>query len=176
MKLSTIPFLFVTLYALTTGCKSKSSSDAEKLAKDIQSTVKKNSPGTVATSAEGYFMKAKIDGKEWNAAYMMPDESASSSYKTIHGETGETYINFMIWRNGIKLGMTDAFGEGNAPNLSVEGVSGFWGGKSGELKITRVDEKWLEGNFQFDATSSSEPGKTIRVTDGSFRVPLQNIR
>src|SRR5690349_13306012 len=102
MKLLLTFFLCCTLCASQSGCKSKSSSDAEKLAKDIQSTIKKSSPGTVATSADGFYMKAKIDGKEWEASGMLPDESASSSYKTIHGEKGETYINFMIWRNGIK--------------------------------------------------------------------------
>jgi hypothetical protein len=170
--------LSVTVISLTLGlisCKSKSSNDATQLAKDIQSTVKEHTPGAVATSETGYYMKAKIDGKQWNAAFMIPDLSETSSYKTVHGETGETYINFMLWRQGIKPGNTETLDDSHVANLSVEGLDGFWGGKKGEIKITAMTDQWLEGSFNFDATSSSDPGKTIAVTEGSFRVPTNNV-
>src|SRR5882672_1372983 len=49
-------------------------SDAKKLKADIQATMKAHTPGTIATSATGYYMKAKIDGKDWVAVSMMPIE------------------------------------------------------------------------------------------------------
>jgi hypothetical protein len=177
MKILAISFISICIVsAIIPACKNKSAGDAQQLAENIQSTVKEHTPGAVAASGTGYYMKAKIDGKQWAAAYMLPDESASSSYKTIHGETGNTYINFMLWRNGISNGKSEPIDDEHAANLSVEDVPGFWSGKTGEVKITTLDDKWVEGTFHFDATSQGNPGRTIHVTEGSFRVPAQNIR
>jgi hypothetical protein len=158
-----------------TGCKNKSNSGATELAKDIQSAVKEHTPGAEAVSATGFYMKAKIDGKEWVAAYMIPDESATSSYKMVHGENGATYMNFQLWRRGIETGKSIAFDDEHVANLSVADVEGFWGGKKGDVKITSMDEQWIEGEFAFDATSSSSD-KTIHVTEGRFRVRIPNSR
>jgi hypothetical protein len=54
-------------------CNSNSQTQAIKKAKEIQAVIK---PGTVATSPQGYSMKAMIDGKEWIASSMMPPEAA----------------------------------------------------------------------------------------------------
>jgi hypothetical protein len=174
-KLTTYFISMCVLAVISPACKNKGNADAQQLAKDIQSTTKAHTPGAVATSETGYYMKAKIDGKEWKAAFMIPDESASSSYKTIHGENGETYMNFMLWRRGIEPGKTTDFDDSHVANLSIAGTEGFWGGKKGIIKITTVDEQWTEGTFEFEATSSSSD-KTIHVTEGSFRVPTPNNR
>lgn len=173
MKKITISFISLGLLVLTIpACNNKKAENPEKIAKDIQSTTRQHTAGAVATTETGYYMKAVIDGKEWNASHMLPDESATSSYKTVHGEKGGAYINFQLWRQGMETGKTISFSEENAANLSVEDLKGFWSGKKGSITITTMDDQWTEGVFNFEATSSSNPGKTIVVTQGRFRVPL----
>ena len=165
-------FAIVTLLSFVLfACGSSAQDEAEDLASRIEETTKKNSPGTVATSESNYYMKAKIDGKKWVATHMMPDEDASSSYIRIHGENGGDYMNFQLWKQGAEPGKSFPFDEDHAANLSLEEDSGFWGGTSGQLEITKLDGKWMEGKFSFKATSSSSP-KTIDVTEGFFRVPF----
>lgn len=137
----------------------------------IQTTAKDNTPGAIATSGNGYMMKAKIDGRDWSASHMMPDDDVNSSYKMIHGENGGDYINFQLWKRGIEVGKKITFSDDHVANLSLENVSGFFGGKSGEVEITKMDEQWLEGNFHFTATTSSSD-KKVEVTEGQFRVAL----
>lgn len=174
MKKLTVSFISFSFFVLVIpACKNKNTTNPGKVAKDIPSVIKQHTPGSVPTAETGYYMSARIDGKEWRAAFMLPDENSTGSYKIIHGETGKAYINFMLWRNGIAPGKAELFTEDNVANLSVENVPGFWGGKNGQVRITGVFEDWLEGTFNFEATSSSSPGKTIVVTEGSFRVPMQ---
>jgi hypothetical protein len=174
MKIPGIPFLsLILLVLIASACKNKTATSATELAKDIQSAAKKQTPGTVPASKTGYYMNATIDGQAWAAAFMMPDDNASSSYKTLSGEKGDTYINFTLWKRAIAPGKSFPFGENDVANLSVEGVPGFWGGRTGEVKITSVEGEWLEGTFHFDANSAgSGSGRIIRVTNGNFRVPL----
>lgn len=64
-----------------------------------------------------------------------------------------------------------AFGEDNAVDLSTNDHEGMWGGRKGEMEITKVDNNWAEGKFYFTASSSSA-NNTIEVTDGFFRIPI----
>lgn len=152
-------------------CGSSVQDEAKDVSKQIQETTRKNSPGTIATSESSYYMKAKIDGKQWLASHMMPDEDANSSYIRIHGENGGDYMNFQLWKQGVELSKKFPFDDDHAANLSLEEDSNFWGGTSGELEITKLDGQWIEGKFAFKATSSGSP-KTIDVTEGFFRVPF----
>ncbi|MBC7829636.1 MAG: hypothetical protein H7122_17965 [Chitinophagaceae bacterium] len=152
-------------------CSGSAHDEAEQLADQIKETTKKNSPGTVATSESNYYMKAKIDGKNWVASHMMPDEEVNSSYIRIHGENGGDYMNFQLWKRGIESGKKFPFDDEHAANLSLEDDDGFWAGKSGELEITKLDGKWMEGKFWYKATSSGST-KTVEVTEGFFRVPF----
>ena len=158
-----------TVSFIIPGCGNSANDDAKQLAKQIKTTVKQNSPGTIATSESNYYMKAKIDGKQWIASHMMPDEDVNSSYIRIHGENGGDYMNFQLWKRGIEVGKKFPINEDHAANLSLEDDSGFWGGHSGEIEITKLDGKWMEGKFSYKATSSSSI-KSIEVTDGFFRV------
>lgn len=152
-------------------CGSSAQDEAKDLAKKIEETTTKNSPGTVATKEDNYYMKARIDGKQWTASHMMPDEDLNSSYIRIHGENGGDYINFQLWKQGVKAGKNFPFDEDHAANLSLEEEAGFWGGTDGQLEITKLDGNWMEGKFSFKASSSSST-KTIDVTEGFFRVPF----
>lgn len=160
------------LYFLSS-CGNAAHDNAKKVAKQIDEKTKQHSPGTVATSESSYYMKATINGKQWIATHMMPDEDANSSYLLIHGVNGEDYMNFQLWKRGIQPGKSVQFSDDHASNLSLESDDGLWSGRSGEVVITRMDGKWLEGIFSYSATSSSSPGKIISVTDGYFRVPFE---
>ena len=152
-------------------CAETSREDPSKIAEQVEQSVKKNSPGTIATSSGGYYMKAKIDGKEWVATHMMPDDDVNSSYIRIHGENGGDYMNFQLWKRGIELGRKFAFDDERVANLSLEEDAGFWGGKSGEIEIIKLDGKWMEGRFSYKASSSSS-AKIVEVTHGFFRLPF----
>jgi len=47
----------------------------------------------------------------------------------------------------------------------------IWGGRKGEMEITKVDDKWVEGEFYFTAIAS-ETDKTMEVTEGFFRISI----
>lgn len=160
--------ILVTTVCLLSACKNKQQSDAEKVMENIQATVKANSPGTIATSENGYYMKAKIDGKEWIASAMLPADNSDS--RRIHGENNGESIGFYVWMRGLEPGKKIAFAEGNAVDLFTNDDVGIWGGTKGEMTITKIDDQVIEGQFHFTA-STSRSAKTLEVTDGVFRMP-----
>jgi hypothetical protein len=160
--------ILVTTICLLSACKSKQQSDAEKVMQDIQATVKANSPGTIATSENGYYMKAKIDGKEWIASAMFPVDNSDS--RRIQGENNGEMIGFYCWMRGLEPGKKIAFAEDNAVDLYTNDDVGIWGGRKGEMTITKIDDQVVEGQFHFTA-STSRSVKTLEVTEGVFRMP-----
>ena len=171
MKQVFLIFCGALLLAAVAGCNS-AQSDAEKQAALIQKTIKENSPGTIPTSSTGYYMKAKIDGKDWSASYMMPYEDISSSYIYITGENEGDNISFQLWKQGLSVGKKLPFSEDDAANIMLKNVSGYLGGRSGFVEITKMDGKWMEGTFQISANSVNSPDKA-EITDGHFRVAMQ---
>lgn len=167
-----VSFVFCTVLLLigVVGC-SNAQSDAKKQAELIKETVKKNSPGSIATSANGYYMTAKIDGKDWAASHMMPDESTNSSYIRLFGEKGDDNISFQLWKKGLAVGKKIDFSENHAADLNLKDNPAFFGGRTGYVEITKMDDQWMEGTFQFTATSGSTD-KKVQVTNGRFRVAL----
>ena len=154
----------VILTASFASCNS-SKSEAEKVADTIKEASAQGSPGTKPVSETGTFVKATIDGKEWEAKRMMQDAPASSSYKLVYGEDDDITIRFSIWQP--KAGVTRKLGS--------DMVIDFWngdeilGGRSGEFTITRADEQWVEGTFHFTATQM-DSDKKYEITTGSFRI------
>ena len=69
------------------------------------------------------------------------------------------------------MGKKIVFGENEAVDLATSDDIGLWGGRKGEMEITKVDGDWAEGKFYFTG-SSSRSKKTIEVTDGFFRISL----
>jgi hypothetical protein len=161
--------ILCTAVCLLAACQSSSQSEAKKVAGDIESTLKANTPGFIATSKEGYWMTAKIDGKDWTASAMMPIDKSDS--RRIHGENNGEVISFSIWMRGLEPGKHYAFSENKAADLFTNDDIGMWGGRKGEIIITKVDDGGVEGTFSFTA-STSRSEKTLEVTEGHFRVPL----
>lgn len=162
----TLFILGISLIITLPACKNKSQSDASKQAKQVQSAIKENIPGTVATTGDGYTMKAKLDGKDWTATSMMPPEAASRIIGYMNGE----YIGLPYDRRYLAVDKKITFGEDNAVDLSTNDA-GILGGRKGEMQITKIDENWAEGTFFFTASTSGS-NKTVEVTDGFFRIPL----
>lgn len=164
----TLLILGISLVVILPACTAKPENDAAQPAGQSQPVTKEPSPGAVPTKEDGYYMKAKIDGKQWVAAYMVPDIDPRSNDKQIQGEDPGTTINFMIWKPGVKVGMKKEFKESHAANLFTG--DDIYGGRKGEFEITRADDQWTEGKFSFTATTSGS-SKIIEVTEGFFRVP-----
>ena len=150
---------------LISSCGNSDQSKALETAKDIQTVIK---PGTIATTTSGYLMRAKLDGKEWTATSLMPPDAAGRIIGYNNGE----YIGLPYDRRYLVVGKKITFGENQAVDLATNDDTGMWGGRKGEMEITKVDHNWAEGKFYFTATTSSS-NKTVEVTDGFFRIPVE---
>ena len=144
-----------------------SCSNATEQAKQVQSAIKKDMPGAVPTTATGYMMNAKLDGKDWSATSMMPPDVAGRIIGYNNGE----YIGLPYDSRRLVVGTKGVFGEDNAVDLATNDEESIWGGRKGEMEITKVGDGWAEGKFFFTA-ASSRSGKTVEVTKGFFRIPL----
>ncbi len=145
-------------------------SDAKKLAEGIQQAVKANSPGFVATSESGDYMKAKNGGKEWIPIANYPNDNSDS--RRIAGENNGETISFPIWMRGLAEGKKIEFSESKAADLFTNDDVGIWGGRKGAIEITKINDEVVEGKFYFTASTSSS-AKTLEVTEGFFRMPLK---
>lgn len=161
--------ILITMFCLSASCQTKQQSEAKKLADKITATAKENTPGFIPTSKDGYWMSAKIDGKNWTASAMMPVDKSNS--RRIHGEHNGESISFSIWMRGLESGKHLSFSDDKAADLFTNDDIGMWGGRSGEIVITKIDDKGVEGTFSFTG-STSRSEKTVAVTEGRFRVPL----
>ncbi|HEX8314475.1 MAG TPA: DUF6252 family protein [Flavisolibacter sp.] len=170
MKQSVSFFSLLTCIILV-ACNS-TKSEAEQQAELIQKTMKENSPGTLPTSENGYYMQAKFNGEDWSASHMRPDHDAQSGYKTIHGEKGDENITFQLWKRGVVLGKKIPFKEERMATLTLDdNEDGIYFGPTGEVEITKIDDQWMEGTFYFTGTTRTS-GKKVEVKDGRFRVAL----
>ena len=143
--------------------------EARQQAELIQKTVQEASPGAIASSANGSYLTAKLNGVDWSASQMVPEQHAGSRYKLIRGENGSETITFQIWKPRMETGKKVPFSETSSATLFLGGAD-IMSGHTGEVEITRMDPEWLEGRFYFTA-KAVRSGKTVEVTEGRFRVP-----
>ncbi|MEP6700814.1 MAG: hypothetical protein ABJA85_05845, partial [Bacteroidota bacterium] len=106
-------------------CKSKQS-EAKQQAEQIQNAVKESQPGSVPTSADGFFMKATIDGKKWEATSMMPPEEPARIVGDNNGES----ISLPYDRRDMVVGNETNF-ENSAVDLFLHDDVVIWGGHKG---------------------------------------------
>ncbi|MEO5562966.1 MAG: hypothetical protein ABIR18_06010, partial [Chitinophagaceae bacterium] len=90
----------------------------------------------------------------------------------IIGYYGEEWIGLPYDKRNMVVGKKITFGENNATDLATDDEVGLWGGRKGEMEITKVDDKWAEGTFYFTG-STSRSDKTMEVTEGVFRISLE---
>lgn len=153
-------------------CNSSAQKEAQDVMKGIQAQTAKVKAGMIATTQNGYMMRAKIDGKQWVADAMHEPYNAGR----IVGESsdGEKMIglNFYSRAKNYETGMVEKIEEHSAADLRTGDGTGFYGGTHGEIHITRVDDNWIEGTFYFTATNEFNPAKVV-VSDGFFRIPMK---
>ena len=148
-------------------CNSQSKTKAEKQAGDITNMVKANSPGYMPTSAE-YYMKAKINGKDWAANEMMASDKAGRIVGQVNGES----ISLPFELRYAKSGAITNF-KNHAVDIFMHDDVKIWGGTQGEMIFTNVGDKYAEGKFNVTATANGSD-KKLTITEGVFRIPLKN--
>lgn len=175
-KLYLTTLVLSALFAV--GCNSKSSEQraAEEHAAKIDEAMTQSAesllPGVKrGTMPEGCYLRAVVDGKKWEAIEMTPDLSGLS-IMTVNGNSGHGSITFVISSKRDNIGQPS--------NLSDSNQITFWGGddffvgaKSGQFTVTKMDDKFIDGTFNFTA---EKDGRTITATDGEFRVPAPPVK
>jgi len=158
-----IYIISIGLLFIISSCNSQQTAKQQAIAE--KNAIEAARPGTIPAKAGGWSMTAKIDGKDFTASSLMPPEAAGR----IIGYYKTAYIGLPYDRRYLVVGKKISFGEHNAVDLSVEGDDNFYGGRTGEMEITKVNAQWAEGVFHFTATSHGS-SKTFTVTDGFFRI------
>ncbi len=138
-----------------------------------KSTAQKNAlnglpPSAIPTSTGGYTMTAKINGKDCKALAMMPPDIAG---QIVGFYNGDKYIGLPYHKKDLISGKKLLFSNENADLTAADDV-GVYGGRKGQMEITKVTNTYAEGKFFFTGYSYDNK-KTIEVTDGFFRVLLR---
>jgi hypothetical protein len=165
MKKTLIPLILVAVFS---SCGNNEQDKVVSDAKEVQAAITEMRPGTIPTSDGGWSMKAKINGKEWVATSIMSPEAAGR----IIGYYNDEYISLPYDRREMVVGYKNTFSENNAVDIFTSDEVGLWGGRKGEMEITKVDENWAEGKFFVTGTSSGTD-KTVEITEGTFRISMK---
>jgi len=160
--------LFALLIAtfVLTSCNGQSGA-----VKDQQSAYKKldemKKKGTFPTTSDGWTMTCLVDGQPWKATEIVDPPG----YGRIVGNYKESKISLPDPER-YEVGDKTDFSR-SAVDFDPLGSTGFWGGHSGEMEITKVGSEWVEGKFHFTAKLMNS-SKTMEITNGFFRIPLKN--
>ena len=165
MKKVSLAAIISILIISSFSCNSQNKTDAEKQAGDIQKMVKANSPGYISTSNE-YYMKAKINGKEWVADEFLVDDGGGIVGQKKDGE----HFTLPFELRYATEGRITNF-QNHAVDIYMKDDIGLWGGHQGEMKFTKVGDNYAEGKFYLTGTATGTD-KQLKVTDGVFRIPL----
>lgn len=171
MRTTVLIFGCSLLLVFSSSCGNSAQGDAKNLAAQIENTVKENAPGSLPVADDGYTMRAKINGKEWKAKTMMP---ATAQIGRLIGYYNKSYISFPYDKRNMIPGNKRTISENWAVDFMTEDGD-ICSSTDGEMVVTKVDGKWVEGTFHFIVNHCmAEAQKTkIEVTDGFFRIPVE---
>ncbi len=124
-------------------------------------------PGAFSTTAVGWAMTAKINGKDCKAHSMMPPDIAE---QIVGFYNGDKYIGLPYIKKYFVAGKKISLDNYNADLTTADDVQ-VWNGRKGEIVITKVNDNWVEGKFYFTGYSYDNK-HTIEVTNGFFRIAL----
>jgi len=130
----------------------------------------------------------KIDGKDFfipeSSSYIKKDNKSFSIYAKIDVENGQYDDFFFYVEAPVNVGEY-ALTKENKPGhvqyntnkeKATKGSSeydAFWS-ENGKLILSKVDDKGIEGTFNFNATGSvNDVEKKIAITEGKIKVPFQ---
>lgn len=162
-----LPVFFIATL-VTISCKSKAQNEAIQTAKNIQTAVKENTPGSIPTTTGGWMMTAKIDGRDWKASGIMPPDKAGVLFGQNNGES--ISLPYYDRRNFLASKKTK-LGDYSRAEVILNDDIALYTATKGEMVLTKVDDNWAEGKFSFTA-KGLKTDKTIEVTDGVFRIAL----
>ena len=131
-------------------------------------------PKTVSPSSSIY-LKAKINGKDWEASKLTPDPDASNLYH-VSAENGGVSIAFYVLTEHMHVGSSRKFREGNVADFGYPDNIVFYGGETGGYTVTKVDDDGFEISFHFTATNEKAPANVFEVSDGTLRFPFPKKR
>ena len=163
-KINVAAFISILVIAAVS-CNSQSKTDAEKQASDIQKMVKENSPGYTSTNAE-YYVKAKINGKDWAADEFLVNDGGGIVGQTKTGEHITLPFELRYANEGAKTNFKN-----HGVDIFMNDEVKMWGGHQGEMIFTKVGDNYAEGKFYVTATGL-DTDKQLTITDGVFRIPL----
>jgi hypothetical protein len=167
MKQTLITFIVaVMLSSCGNSAQNKTHEDAKQLAAGIQ----KRMPGGIPTTAGGWTMTAKINGRDWMANSFMPLEETG---RIIGDNNGEGF-GFPYDRRQMEVGNKETFGEHNNVQISTikDGEIEYWDGFKGEMEITKVEADWVEGKFFVTGRRITDSSRKVEITDGFFRISI----
>jgi hypothetical protein len=158
---------------LAAGCSRSTPSDAEQHAAKLDEATSQNStadgstPGAATKSMpEGCYLRAVIDGQKWEATAMTPDRTHASIIP-VNGKKGDSFITFTIGGMRENIGKPRDLSDANTITY-FDGNEKFWGGKSGQVTVQKMDDQFIEGTFNFTA---EKDGANVTCTNGEFRIP-----
>ena len=166
--------LFVLVFsAILFSCANSNEKHKKNDASISQSEKKENRPGSMETSNDGWNMKANINGKNYSAySVWLP----KGEHQIVGFYDGDKYIGLYYHPKDLVVGNKLLFSDLHA-DLTTNDSVGIRSGDKGELEITKVDDKWVEGKFFFTAVSyDAKKSKTIEVTNGFFRIGVDKAK
>ncbi|MEO6868954.1 MAG: hypothetical protein ABI168_04875 [Ginsengibacter sp.] len=156
----------ISLFVISVfSCNSQGKTDAEKQAGDITSMVQANSSGYTSTSEE-YYVKAKINGKDWAADELLVNDGGGIVGQTKGGEHFTLPFELRYARDGEITNFKN-----HAVDIYMNDDIKMWGGHQGEMMFTKVGGNYAEGKFYLTGTATGSD-KQLVVTDGVFRIPI----
>lgn len=114
----------------------------------------------------GSYIKAKINGADWESAKMVFDKYLSEIVQ-VWGDKGNTSMRLQL--NKPVQGKIDKLIKTDLNSWTDENFNMYMV-QDGETQVTKMDDKWIEGIFHFSA-KDNRSGKLATVTSGTFRIP-----
>jgi hypothetical protein len=165
--------IVVLLLSLLIGCGKTNNSDKT----DVKSTDKK-------AFVSGF--ACKIDGKDFiipdSLCYVKKDDKSFSIYAKVEVENGQYDDVFFFINVPLKVGEFALSKENNPGHVQYKTnkdktnkseYDQYWT-ESGNLVVTKVDDKKLEGTFNLIATGDIDgTEKKINMTEGKLKVDLK---
>ncbi|NUO81649.1 hypothetical protein HUU05_16380 [candidate division KSB1 bacterium] len=142
--------------------------------------------GAIADVKEETFMEAKIDGRIWKAAFVVPSQTNVNGLEVLFitgGKPSDQNLEGIVLQffnsTSPDSFVIDTMSTQRAQYVSAvytrgtEEVPEDFIAVSGLVKLTVREEKKVGGTFEFRGVEQSDSSKTVSVTEGKFSTPLK---
>jgi len=155
---------------------------------------KKDSGGGGTEQLDNYYFKATLDGRKINfraANFQGGGNDDRWEHIVVGGFEGPWVpgdligppgLSFEIWRLGGNIG-TGAYStpeeEKMTAKYNIQTANGtiiyntYWADDKFNLKIDAISKKGINGSFS--GTVRNEDGKAVKITEGSFNLPYEDL-